>query len=260
MPEAEKGKTATIEFDGVYKNCDVWLNGAHLGFHPYGYTGFQYDLTPYLHYGAEPNVLAVRVDDSTQPDARWYSGAGIYRHVWLTVTDALHVSVWGTFVRTAQIRPTVTRVDVDTRVQNDDDTERRCLLVTRILDPDGQVVQERAAFHPIGPGTTHTFSQRLHVENARRWSVEDPVMYTAQSVVTIGEAPRGSMFPTELLSGVTDQVVDSYETPFGIREIASTRTAGFCSTASVSRSMASACTTMAAASAPRCPSASGSGG
>jgi beta-galactosidase len=227
MPESAQGQTATIEFDGVYKNCDVWLNGVHLGFHPYGYTGFQYDLTPHLHYGAQPNVLAVRVDDSTQPDARWYSGAGIYRHVWLTITDPLHVSVWGTYVRTAQIRATVTRVDVDTRVQNDGDRERRCLLLTRILDPEGQVAQERAAFHPIRPGETHTFSQRLHVENARRWSVEDPVMYTAQSVVTIGEAPRGSMFPTELLSSATGQVVDTYETPFGIRDICFDADRGF---------------------------------
>jgi beta-galactosidase len=226
MGEADRGRTVTIEFDGVYKDCDVYLNGHHLGFHPYGYTSFQYDLTPYLLFDA-PNVLAVRVDDSRQPDARWYSGAGIYRHVWLTVTDPLHVAVWGTFVRTHQMSETVTRVDVDTRVQNDGDTEWRCLLLTRILDPEGQVVLERGSYHPVQPGQTHNFSQRLHLENARRWSVEDPVMYTVQSLVTVTGGLGDTMFPTDLAGGAGGEVVDTYETPFGIREICFDADRGF---------------------------------
>ena len=226
MAEAERGKTTTIEFDGVYKNCDVWLNGHHLGFHPYGYTSFHFDLTPFLHYGDKLNVLAVRVDDSTQPDARWYSGAGIYRHVWLTVTDPLHVGVWGTYVRTAKMNNTITRVDVDTEVRNDADSERRCLLVTRVLDPEGEVVAERASYHPVHPGQAHTFTQRLHIENARCWSVDDPVMYTVQSLVTLGEPPR-TMFPTDLEDVPAENIVDVVDTPFGIREISFDADQGF---------------------------------
>ena len=122
-PSQDKGKRVTVEFDGVYKNCEVWINGQPLGFHPYGYTSFHYDLTPYLHYGRVPrypeNVLAVRVDNSQQPDARWYTGAGIYRHVWLTVTDPLHVAHWGTYVRTPLVTADVARVEVLTQVQNE---------------------------------------------------------------------------------------------------------------------------------------------
>ena len=74
LPNQDRGRKATIQFDGVYKHCDVWLNGHHLGFHPYGYTSFTYDLTPHLRFGEQENVLAVRVDNAQQPDARWYSG------------------------------------------------------------------------------------------------------------------------------------------------------------------------------------------
>ncbi|NLT74110.1 MAG: DUF4982 domain-containing protein [Chloroflexi bacterium] len=227
MSAVDVGRTVTIEFDGVYKNCDVYLNGQHLGFHPYGYTSFHFDLTPFLRYGQDRNVLAVRVDDSMQPDARWYSGAGIYRHTWLTITDPLHVAVCGTFVRTTRMNEQITRVDVDTRVQNDGSQEQGCLLVTRILDPDGQVVQERGSYQPVLPGQTHLFSQRLHVEGPRLWSVEDPQMYTVQSIVTASDAPRDTMFPTDLEAAIEGHVRDRYETPFGIREICFDADRGF---------------------------------
>ncbi|UCG89335.1 MAG: beta galactosidase jelly roll domain-containing protein, partial [Gemmatimonadota bacterium] len=89
LPSGARGRRVTVEFDGVYENSDVWVNGHHLGSRPYGYISFRYDLTPYLVDGE--NVVAVRVDNSHQPNTRWYSGSGIYRHVWLTVTDPLHV-------------------------------------------------------------------------------------------------------------------------------------------------------------------------
>ncbi len=219
MPESARSRTTVIEFDGVYKNCDVWLNGVHLGFHPYGYTSFYYDLTPHLRCDGNPNVLAVRVDDSTQPDARWYTGAGIYRHVWLTVTDPLHVAVWGTYVRTAQMTPTTTRIDVDTLVQNDAPQEQWCELVTRVLDPQGAVVAETLSLHPVQPGQTHRFCQRLHVEDARRWSIDDPAMYTLRTQVCRGERTSDRSFGRQGPIRDDHEVLDVYETPFGIREI-----------------------------------------
>lgn len=210
LAQGERGRSVSILFDGVYKNCDVYLNGHHLGFHPYGYTSFHYDLTPHLRYGDEENVLAVRVDDSTQPDSRWFSGAGIYRHVWLITTDPLHVPIWGTFVRTHKMNDQVTRVDVLTQVRNDSDQELRFVLETRILDPEGQVVAEHLP-HPAAPrdlreaaapGETVTLRHRLFVHEPQLWSVETPALYTAQTRIK-----------------VNDVLVDTYETPFGVREI-----------------------------------------
>src|SRR5689334_4474331 len=103
VPATVKGKLIFIEFDGVYRNSEVWLNGHYLGKRPYGYSTFEYELTPYLNYGAQRNVIAVKVDNSQQPNSRWYSGSGIYRNVWLTTLDPVHVEHWGTYVTTPEV-------------------------------------------------------------------------------------------------------------------------------------------------------------
>lgn len=103
LDAALKGKLFFIEFDGIYRNSEVWINGHYLGKRPYGYSSFQYELTPHLNYGAKPNVIAVRGDNSQQPNSRWYSGSGIYRNVWLTVLDSVHVEHWGTYVTTPEV-------------------------------------------------------------------------------------------------------------------------------------------------------------
>ena len=82
----ESGKMIYVDFDGIYRNSEVWINGHYLGKRPYGYSSFSYNLTPFLHFGSDPNILAVKVDNSMQPNSRWYSGSGIYRNVWLVVT------------------------------------------------------------------------------------------------------------------------------------------------------------------------------
>ena len=100
---ALKGKLTFIQFDGVYRNSEVWINGHYLGKRPYGYSSFQYELTPHLVYGEKPNIIAVKVDNSQQPNSRWYSGSGIYRNVWLTLVDPVHVEHWGTYVTTPEV-------------------------------------------------------------------------------------------------------------------------------------------------------------
>ncbi|MBN2390908.1 MAG: beta galactosidase jelly roll domain-containing protein, partial [Anaerolineae bacterium] len=103
-PETWVGKKVFVEFEGVYMNAEVWLNGTLLGRHPYGYTSFGYDLTPYLNVGGE-NVLRVMVDNNYQRNSRWYSGSGIYRHVWLMVTNPVHVAQWGVSITTPEVSP-----------------------------------------------------------------------------------------------------------------------------------------------------------
>ena len=97
VPDSYKYKCVFVDFDGVYRNSEVWINGHYLGKRPYGYISFRYELTPFLKFG-QNNVIAVRVDNSKQPNSRWYSGSGIYRNVWLTITEPVHVDLWGTYV------------------------------------------------------------------------------------------------------------------------------------------------------------------
>ncbi|HYX06145.1 MAG TPA: beta galactosidase jelly roll domain-containing protein, partial [Bacteroidales bacterium] len=104
IPASDEGKQIFIDFDGVYQHSKVWINGHFLGFRPYGYSSFRYELTPYLHHGDTVNVVAVKVDNSKQPNSRWYSGSGIYRNVWLVTTNPVYVDHWGTFVTTPEVK------------------------------------------------------------------------------------------------------------------------------------------------------------
>jgi beta-galactosidase len=110
-------KKISVAFEGVYMNAEVWLNRHYLGRHPYGYTSFQFDLTPYLDWEG-PNELKVYVDNSHQLNSRWYSGSGIYRPVWLMVADPLHIAQWGTYVTTPEISEASAAVKITTKVEN----------------------------------------------------------------------------------------------------------------------------------------------
>ena len=207
LPEGAKGKRVWVRFDGVYMDSDVWLNGAHLGKHPYGYTGFQYDLTPNLRPGN--NVLAVRVNVQ-QPCSRWYSGAGIYRHVWLTIAEPVHVAAWGTYVVTPKVADAVADVRMRTRVQNEGAETVKATLTTAIVDADGKKIAGHETAEQIPAGGSHEFDQTLKVPKPRRWSTEDPYLYQVVSEVRVG-----------------GRLVDRYETPLGIRTIEFTADNGF---------------------------------
>ena len=99
VDKTNKDKKVYIDFDGVYRNSEVWINGTSVGKRPYGYISFRYDLTPFIKFG-EKNVIAVKADNSKQPNSRWYSGSGIFRNVWLTILSTVHVDHWGTYVTT----------------------------------------------------------------------------------------------------------------------------------------------------------------
>lgn len=115
IPESYRGKVISIQFDGVYNNSEVWINGHFLGQRPNGYISFSYDLTPYLIYDSL-NVISVRVDHSKYADTRWYSGSGIYRHVWLNVTSPVHVALWGTHVTTPVVSETHAEISIETKI------------------------------------------------------------------------------------------------------------------------------------------------
>ena len=119
LPASANDKVVLVDFDGIYRNSEVWINGHYLGKRPYGYISFQYELTPHVNYGARKNVIAVRVDNSQQPNSRWYSGSGIYRNVWLTTIDKAHVDHWGTYITTPEVSAQSAKVEIKTSVRND---------------------------------------------------------------------------------------------------------------------------------------------
>jgi len=209
LPAAAHGREFTLLFDGAYMNADVWLNGRHLGTHPYGFTGFYYDITEALKFGADKNVLAVRLDVE-QPSCRWYSGAGLYRDVWLIETAPVHVATWGTYITTPQVSPKAAEVRIQTTVDNDSPAARQIQLTTTLLDPEGDAVGSAKKVSQIDANGHAIFDQSITVANPRLWSLDSPVQYKA---VTRVSSSAGTL--------------DSTSTPFGVRTIQFTVDKGF---------------------------------
>jgi beta-galactosidase/beta-glucuronidase len=210
VPEAAGGRMVSLEFDGVYRDSDVWINGHHLGHRPYGYSSFAYDLTPYLKTGNQSNLVAVRVDHSQAADSRWYTGSGIYRHVWLTITAPVHVAHWGTYVRTPVAGVAEALVSVETAVVNDSASATRVRLVTTIENAAGHEVGTATAEASLKAAESRSIAQQAVVTNPKLWDLERPELYTAVSRVYVDGA-----------------AADEYRTPFGIRDIRFDANTGF---------------------------------
>lgn len=201
VPAAWKGRRVSLEFDGVYHRATVYVNGREVGFHPYGYTAFAYDITDYLLPGQD-NVVAVKVDHTDCPSSRWYSGSGIYRHVWLNVTDPVHIGLWGTYVTTPAAGSDRAEVRVETTVVNDGVKAAQVSLTSELRDPAGRVVAKATVKAPLAAGAQAVLPQEFSLQAPALWDIDAPQLYTLVSTVRRGGA-----------------VVDRYETPFGIRDI-----------------------------------------
>lgn len=197
-----------IYFEGVYMNSEVFINGHSLGVRPYGYSSFFYDMTPYLHFGGK-NVIAVRVDNSAHKNCRWYSGSGIYRHVWLTQTDKVHIAHWGTFITTPKVNDTQATVQVKTQIENETQTSRRVTLTTRLSYADADRGTETTEVE-IPAGSSKEVTQHIRVDAPALWSPETPNLYVANQTVTEGE-----------------KTLDEVTQTFGIRSIAYSAEKGF---------------------------------
>src|SRR6266699_3054408 len=155
--------------DGVYRNSDVWINGRYLGKRPYGYSSFRYELTPQLRYGTERNVIAVRVDNSQQPNSRWYSGSGIYRHVRLVTTDPVHVDQWGTYITTPAVSAESSRVTILTSVRNEGHGGQRVVLRTIVSDSAGKEVAAVSVPIQIPADSVTDIAQTLTISRPILW-------------------------------------------------------------------------------------------
>src|SRR5690242_16332431 len=175
VPASLRGKMVQIQFDGIYMNADVWINGHHLGNHPYGYTSFWYDMTRYLKFGGK-NVLAMKVANVGK-NSRWYSGSGIYRHVWLSCFDSIHIAHWGVSVNTAKVSGSSADVTVKVDVRNEPDRAARLTLVTRIMDGEGRQAAGKDGMQSLSPHGSGGFEQTMAVDHPHLWSVDSPYLY-----------------------------------------------------------------------------------
>lgn len=199
-PKEWVGKKVIVEFEGVYMNADIWLNGKKIENHPYGYTGFLVDLTNYIKPGSN-NVLAVRVDNSQQENSRWYSGSGIYRHVWLMVVNPVHVAPWGVFVSTTEANSSVGKIHIQTEIKGDYISKQPVILNTELIGPNGSKLGEISDKLPAIKGGTK-ISQNIVIPNPPLWTPEKPLICKVITEISIG-----------------GKIVDRVETSFGIRTL-----------------------------------------
>src|SRR3989442_6003509 len=199
LPAAANGKSVFVDFDGVYRNSEVWINGHYLGKRPYGYISFEYELTPYLNFAPQKNVVAVKVDNSQQPNSRWYSGSGIYRNVWLTTIDKVHVDHWGTYITTPEVSAQSAKVEIKTSVRNGSENDLPVTLTTIVVNAAGKEVARATAKEVARKEATAKIGQELVIRGPMLWSIENPYLYKVTSQVEY-----------------TGKVADRYETSFGI--------------------------------------------
>jgi len=199
-PVSAKSKKVYIDFDGVYQKSTVWINGHKLGFRPNGYISFRYELTTYLNFGGK-NTIVVKVDNSVQPNSRWYSGSGIYRNVWLVTTNKIAIDHWGTYVTTPQVNEQSALVNLKIKVRNADGN-LPITIKTVIYDKANKAVGGFGYIVPKGSlkDSIIESGQQISVQNPILWSVDHPYLYKIVSQVLSGNV-----------------ILDTYTTPLGIR-------------------------------------------
>jgi beta-galactosidase/beta-glucuronidase len=203
-------KSTFVLFDGVYNNATFWLNGNLLGENPYGYSPTYFDLSKYLNKNGEENILTVHVDHSRYADSRWYTGSGIYRNVKLVTLDKLHIPIWGTYLTTPKASSEEAEISLEVKVENEFSESKSFTLVTKILDENGVAISEKKDEVSVKSGDLSKFNQEFVLDSPKLWDIKTPTMYKAVTSIIIG-----------------DKIVDSYTTPFGIRDIRFDANEGF---------------------------------
>ncbi|MDN5216895.1 glycoside hydrolase family 2 TIM barrel-domain containing protein [Fulvivirgaceae bacterium BMA12] len=202
-----ENKKIFIEFDGVYCNATVWINGIALGARPNGYISFSYDLTPYLQKGE--NVVSVKVDHSKSPSGRWYTGSGIYRHVRLLATERVYVPKEGLFITTPVVDEKSAQISVALEVINDGQSLDKTEISCKVVDHLGKKLSDSSAVLALGAGTNR-LKMTFHIQNPNLWSPDNPYLYTWH--ITIKNGTR---------------ILDEYQSAFGIRSISFSAENGF---------------------------------
>ncbi len=202
-PQVAPGGKAQLHFDGVYMNCDVWMNGAHLGNHPYGYTEFAFDITPHLRDGE--NTVAVRVNNNGR-NSRWYSGSGIFRKVWLNVAGALRIPTHGVYVTTPEASTDAAPVNIAVTVENGASAAANPTVRARLLDASGAVAGETQQQISVPAGASATAMCMVRLNTPRLWSPADPYLYRTEVVI---ESEGRVADAATLLTGVRALDIDA---------------------------------------------------
>jgi len=208
-PGEWKGKSVSVYFEGVYMNSEVFINGKSLGVRPYGYSSFSYDLSPYLNFNNE-NVIAVRVDNSQQINSRWYSGSGIYRHVWMKITNPLHVADWGVAITTPEVSSKQASVQVKATIKNETDFSQSIAVSTRLLSGGGKDAGNNIIKLALPAHSEKEVIQTIKVSKPLLWTPESPNLYRAR---------------VQVLKG--NDIIDETKTAYGIRSLKFTAEHGF---------------------------------
>jgi beta-galactosidase len=216
LDKKDESKCISLLFDGVFMNSEVRINGHYLGKKPNGYIPFYYDISDFLNVAGEDNVIAVKVVN-TGDNSRWYTGSGIYRHVYLQVTDLLHIPHWGIYVTTPEVSTEKAQIKVVTRMDNSRKTQVTFTLKTQIISPDNKPVTEVSEDYTLPGNTGKENILNLWVDQPQRWSDQTPVLYTVR---------------TELWE--SGRLIEQVNTPFGIRSIEFSPEKGFLLNGSVS--------------------------
>ncbi|UVP12295.1 DUF4982 domain-containing protein [Bacteroides ovatus] len=199
IPSHYNGKKISILFDGIFQQSDVYVNGKHLGFRPYGFCSIEYDLTPYLNADKE-NVIAVRVN-TTGGRPRWYAGAGIYRHVWLQAFNPVHITTYGTYITTPSVSTDKAEVHIVTTMKNSTDKTQTLIISQQVLDARGKAVTQNDSKKLTLPSQdTSDLKQILSLNHPQLWNLENPQMYQMETIIRAGS-----------------KIIDIYRTPFGVR-------------------------------------------
>ena len=204
IDSAKKGEIVTLEFDGVMSNSRIYINGKEVYHRPYGYIGFEIDISPYIELDKE-NTIAVEMNQEVL-SSRWYTGAGIYRNVWLETKNPVHVAHWGTYVTTPEISNEKALVAIETRVENEDASKGNFSLQTSIIDQDGNEIASSSEKIDFQKENTSVIQQELIISNPNLWDLDSPYLYKTVSTIL-----------------KNNQEIDRYETTFGVRTIAFSR-------------------------------------
>ncbi len=203
-----KDKVVSIEFDGAMNNAHLWVNGEFVGKRPFGYIGFEFDLTSHIKFGQE-NTISVRLSPEDL-SSRWYPGAGIYRNVRLKINNPIHIAQWGTYITTPKIDDQSATTKIVTLINNKNNCEQSAKLRTTIFNKDGQLVSEKESDIVLQANASGYANQELTIQNPLRWDLDSPYLYKVVSEIHLD-----------------GKVIDIYESDFGIRDISFTAEGGF---------------------------------
>ncbi len=199
LPAGTENKVVNVIFDGAMNDAHVWVNGEFVGNRPYGYISFNYDISKYLKHDGSENVIAVRLNPKDL-SSRWYPGAGIYRNVWLSIDEPVHIPTWGTFVSTPSVTKDKATVETETEVKNTSNKEEKVTLKYKVYSPDKELIVENSSEVIVPAGETGLASTWMDVMEPQRWDINTPYLYNLVTQIY-----------------VDGHMTDESETPFGIR-------------------------------------------